>query len=314
MCAAARAAMGARMAEPHPLGLVISTGRSGTTYLQNLFRAALPGQAGGVLRESLHAGRAKPAFFHRRFDAGPLADPAIAGHLQQWDALLAAQPVVDFGWTTSCLAPALAITRPQQLRVLVLTTHPVVVAASFANRGHYTLNVNPAWAISPAHANVRHPQYASRWERMSPYEKGLFRWLEITAYGLEFLERFPAIPSLRLHSDDVFADPAKAREIAELFGFAHARFDFDVPRNESMREHVERRPVGAEWRRIFDMPEVLELASSLGFDMGEQAVFEKARRYQLQGPMAKLRHASHYWSMREHLGKLRARLAGGKRA
>jgi hypothetical protein len=302
------------MADLYPLGLVLSTGRSGTTYLQNLFREALPAEAEGILHESLHPGRAKPAVFHRRFDTSPLEDPEIAQHVREWDALLGSQPVIDFGWTTGCLAPALALTRPQQLRVLVLVAHPVSVAASFANRGHYTLNANPAWAISPSHANVRHPQYASRWTHMSPFEKGLFRWLETTAYGLEFVERFPDIPNLRLRSDEVFADPSRVLEIAALMGLSHAQFRFDVPRNESMREHVERRPLGAEWQRIFDMPEVVELASRLGFDMDERAVAEKARRYQLQGPMAKLRHALHYWPMRERMGRLRVRLGGGRGA
>jgi hypothetical protein len=299
------------MAEPHPLSLVISTGRSGTTYLENVFRAALPAQAAGILRESLRPGRAKPAIYHRRFDTSPLADPAIARHVEGWDALLDSQPVVDFGWTSCCLAPAFALRRPTQLRVLLLLAHPVSVAASFANRGHYTVNANPAWALTPSHLNVRYPHYASRWECMSPYEKGLFRWLEITAFGLEFAERFPHIPILRLRREQVFDNADHLYEIADLMGFGKPHFRLDLPRNETMREHVERRPVGMEWERVYDMPEVVELASSLGFDMDRQAVAETARKYQLHGPLAALRHVTGYWQVRERVAKLRARFGKG---
>jgi hypothetical protein len=290
--------------------VTLTTGRSGTKFLHNLFRANYPEQT-GILHESLHAARARPAAYHRREDSGVLADADIGAHLALLDAMRETGPVVDFGWMLGCIAPALAHRYGERLRVLVLTAHPVAVAASWANRGHYTRNRNPAWAISPHHANVRFPGYQSRWAAMSPFERGLFRWLEITTLGLEFAERHPGIPTLSMRSDQLFADPkAQGARIASLVGLAPREFSLDVPRNESLEHHVERRPIGEEWRRVYGMPEVLALAESLGFDMEEDSVARIVSRYQLQGWLPRLRHASGYWALRERLGRWRHRGLG----
>ena len=294
------------MTDSRDLCLTITTGRSGSTYLHNLFTHNYPEQR-GILHESLHPRLAKPALHHRRFDASALEDPNLRRHFDALDALREHGQVVDFGWVLGALAPALVQRYGERLRVLLLTAHPVSVAASFANRGHYTRNRGRSWAISPFHDNARFQEYQSRWPAMSPFERGLFRWLEITSLGREFRERHPEVPVLAIRSDELFADPALAARVAEFVGLPPRELDFDVPKNEAASHHVERRPVGEEWRRVFDMPEVMALAETMGFDMRPENVARIVSRYQLHGWLAKLRHATGYWTMREHLGRWRAR-------
>jgi len=295
---------------PHKLCVTITTGRSGTKYLHNLFCRNYPGER-GILHESLHPGRAKTALYHRRFDGSALADPDVRGHFDSLDALRGQGPVVDFGWILGCLAPALPARYGSNLCVLMLTAHPVSVAASLATRGHYSRNRNPAWAISAMHDSARFSAYRSRWADMTPFERSLFRWLEITSLGLEFRERHPEVQLLSMRSDELFADgSARVAQIAQMIGLPPRELSFDVPKNEALDSHVERRPLGDEWRRVYDMPEVMELATSLGFDMSPEHLAVLARRYQLNGWMARLRHASGYWEIRERLGRLRARAFG----
>ena len=297
------------MGAPHNLCVTITTGRSGSVFLHNLFRRNYPEQ-GGLLHESLHPGRAKAGYYHRRFDGTALEEPEVRAHFDALDALREHGPVVDFGWVLGGLAPALPHRFGASLRVLALTAHPVSVAASFANRGHYTRFRDPAWALSPFHENARFPGYGPRWESMSPFERGLFRWLEITSLGIEFRERHPEVPMLALRSDELFGDRSRAVQVAELIGLPPRELDFDVPRNEAAGHDVERRPVGSEWRRLYDMPEVVELAQGMGFDMRPEHVEEKVARYQLQGWLPRLRHATGYWALRERLGRLRTQAFG----
>lgn len=295
----------------HNVCVTITTGRSGSTYLYNVFQKTYPDQR-GIFHESLHPGKAKPARYQRLDDDLPLSDTDLAPHFEAWDRLSRVGPVVDFGWMFGQLAPALRRRFRERLKVLVLTAHPLSVAASFANRGHYTLNKNPDWAISPHHDRVMYGQrYAARWERMSAFEKGLYRWLETTRFGLDFPVQYPDVESMAVISRDVFADPRVAESIAAMIGFPRRRLDYMADKNESARFDIERRPVGGEWKRIYDMPEVVELALSLGFDMSEATLSNMVKRYRPQGLLPTLRHLVGYWPLREHLGRIRSQWGNG---
>lgn len=295
----------------HNLCVTITTGRSGSTFLCNVFQHNYPDQR-GILHESLHPGKAKPARYNRMADQRPLEDPEVCGHLDSCDAMLREGPVVDFGWILGWLAPALRLRYRERLKVLILTGHPLSVAASFANRGHYTLNKNPDWAISPHHDRVIYgARYAARWAGMSAFEKGLYRWLETTRFGLDFPKLFPDVETLAVLSRDVFSDPRTAEKIAAMIGFAEKPLDYGVDRNESSSMHVERRPVGSEWRRIYDMPEVMEMAQELGFDMSEATLASMVKRYRPQGVLPNLRHLVGYWPARERLGRISRRWRKG---
>jgi hypothetical protein len=138
---------------------------------------------------------------------------------------------------------------------------------------------------------------------MSAFEKGLYRWLEITSFGIEFAAGLPAASCMAIRSPDLFRTPALANAIARFVGLPEQPLVIEADRNEALRFHVERRPVGSEWRRVFAMPEVVELATSLGFSMDEQYLSKMILKYQLHGLMPHLRHASGYWPAREALGR-----------
>ncbi len=299
------------MSKPYPICVSITTGRSGSTYLANAFQAS-HGQHGGVLHESLHPARARTALHHRLFDGSALDHPPVAEHLASLQKLAESGPLVDFGWVLGCLAPACRQAYGSRLRVLRLTHHPVSVAASFAVRGHYQRNKSKTWAISPLHERVVYPQYAAAWPNMSSFEKGLYRWLEITQFGLDFQERFPEVPCLALRSSEVFSNRETLRKIADFIGFTEGEVRPQAAKNEVVDQHLERWPMRDEWKKTFAMPDVVALAERLGFDMSESELQRIAGKYQLQGLMPRVRHWSGYWAARESLGALRSRLSRGR--
>lgn len=51
---------------------------------------------------------------------------------------------------------------------------------------------------------------------MTPYEKELFRWLEVTSFGLELKEKYADLPVMVVRSADFFASSDVVERIAEF--------------------------------------------------------------------------------------------------
>ena len=299
--------------EDYPISLTVSPGRSGTRFLYSTFLENFSDK-GYVSHELLHPNVAKPAVFHRGYDKSTqiemLRDPRILDLTRFWLQQAKQGPVVDFGFTMSSLIPAFYEKFGEQLRILVLHRHPISVAASFAIRGHYTQDKSPAWAISPMHARVLYPQFKKHWDSLSRFEKCLFRWLEVTMYGLELSNIFPDVPYLIMPSDRIFKSDEALREVADFLGFPTTQqIKRSQDKNISEIQYLERWPVESEWRGYKKFPELIELAERLGYNMEENYVAEIIRRYQLpSGALPYLRHKLGYWPLRFHIGYLRRRL------
>lgn len=201
-----------------------------------------------MYHEALHPNVARPAEFHRCYDEALqrelMSIPPVQHIVATWLSEAESGPVVDFGWTTQGLVPALFRKLGSQFRVLVLYRHPVNVAASMT--GQYSVNTSPAWAITPWHSRVRYPSFQDRWHRMSPFEKGLYRWLEITAYGLELTDLYPSLDCLVVKSEDLYQIPSTTREIASFCGFPSAESDLvrSNERHSIEAARIERSPLG----------------------------------------------------------------------
>jgi len=290
----------------YPVTLAVTTGRSGSTFLADSFQRSA-GDRGRFYHERVHPGISKPAQLIWRTDTAVyrkvLAHPVVQSVFEDFDARSERGPVVDFGFTMTGLIPAFFERYGSRLRVLVLHRHPASVAASFAIRGHYTRYLNPAWAISPMHENARYRHYAAEWPSWSRFEKCLYRWLEITAYGLELPKLLPGIRLLTMSSDSVFGDPDALERVAKFVGLEGVDIERSKRTNASERHYLERWPVGDEWARFSRVPEVLDVAGCLGYDCSHEAVFRRIAPYQLpQNLGSMLRNRLQYWAWRERVG------------
>lgn len=235
-----------------------------------------------------------------------MRNPCIDGLLKRWVETSKSGPVVDFGWTMRALAPYFADKLHEQLRVIHLHRHPVSVAASFKLIGSYDNFNSPDWAITPFHPRAKFPGFQSRWESMSAFEKCLYLWLEVNAFGREFRNRHPHIKFLEVRSDQLFKDDEVLTNVAEFTGF-WARTDKKIERSAKENTYnkfsLERRPVGHEWMNYSRHPEIIDFAEELGYSMDYDTVARMIPKYQLpKGIMPYLRNKSGYWAVRQEVG------------
>lgn len=295
-----------------PITIAVSPGRCGTVFLHSVFKE-------NALRdlkcyhELIHPNVAAPAKFFRPYEVAVqqqmLAVPKVMSAFRRILDESTRQPVVEFGWPSMSLLPALAREAPTRVKVLVLHRHPLESAASHAVKGHYSKNRSQAWAISPFHLRVFPSSFQDGWGDLTGYEKELFRWLQVVQYGLEVGPRLK-IPHLTVRAKDVFSSVDVIHEIGD---FCEVELDSSLnltqSRNRTSSVDRETRPIGDEWRRTCAYREVGELSEALDYDLSEENLIRLVRKYQFpDGFWPRLRRFSGYWSLRASLGHINSRL------
>lgn len=300
----------------YPIVMNLGVGRSGTTFVYNRLAAVLGDQA-YVLHEDISARAAQRRRFFRCYEAdrigAALAEPAIRQWLDKIRTLAEARPVVITGSTTNHLAPVMHRVCGGQLRTIHIFRHPIrVSAASFVGAWSHHWGELPSFEADPAspvltpddpHARFR--MTTERWSSLGPFARIAYSWLERTAAGFEFTRLNPSIRHIDLKAEDaVFKSDIYLRKTVELL-------EMELPedampavanRNAGWERSLEERPLGEAWRQIFDVPEVVELATRLGYGFEPADIEANTRKYQLPagaGPW--LRHHLRYWQARRRV-------------
>lgn len=320
-----------------PIVMNLGVGRSGTTFAHNQLKILLAGRA-HVLHEDINARTARVRQYFRcveteRVEAA-LSEPTVRQWLERVRALAAEKPVVITGGTTSHLAPAMRQLFGDRLRTIHVYRHPVNVAAAMYVGAWSTnwsntrsFDADPTgWVLTPDDPHVRFRSLAPAWAGLGPFARIAYNWLERTAAALEFTRLYPEVRHADLKAEvDVFRSDRYIQEIVRLLelnptGLAELP---TTSQNAGWGRSLEERPLGEAWRQIFDVPEVIELATRLGYGFEPSGIEANTRRYQLPagvGPW--LRHHLRYWQARRRIVTfLRARalipqgqpvLGGGK--
>jgi hypothetical protein len=182
--------------------MVLSTGRCGTQWLTETI-ADLYGDAVRVEHEPVG-----PLYSPRRFfrsyahPAAVMAVPEVRAHVNRV-AARSDRPYVETGWPLFAALPLYALMFGSELRVIHLTRHPVPSALSHLAHSAYAGSArDDAYTrlatLGPSDPRVFQPAYADQWDELTPYEKCLFWVTEVGLFGLEFEERFPEVPFLRI--------------------------------------------------------------------------------------------------------------------
>jgi hypothetical protein len=219
------------MPQPYVVAF-LSTGRCGTQWLASGFETNHPELE--VEHEPIGA-LYKPRQYFRRYDdpEAMLRETELRSHFHRLEA--ATRPYVETGWPMYAALPLFARRFPDRLRVVHVTRHPVPCAISHLSHQSYAGSwrrspITRYGTLGPKDRNVFHPEYADRWDALSPYEKCLFFWTELNLYGLEFPKRFPDVPFLRLKSEDLLAGDRPALE--QMLQF------LDLPWTDGWTEHA----------------------------------------------------------------------------
>jgi len=246
---------------------VLSTGRCGTQWLaEELDRAYAD-----VLRvehEPLHAGyRPREMLGARALDRLPPEEAQpVRAHLDAIERELADRPYLECGHPCWSAIPCLAERFAGRCRVVHLTREPVATARSWLTMQAYQPPLAPHLQervlLSPFDDGAAFPEYRPRWPTLSPFEKCLYYWAEVHAFGLAQETRL-GVPWLRISSEDLFDGVALERLLAFL----------ELPRRQPIFDARARRvdryrflsTSPADPAALASHPRILAVADRLGY-------------------------------------------------
>jgi hypothetical protein len=200
---------------------VLSTGRCGTQWLTETLRELYPDQL--VVEHEPIGPLYSPRRFFRIYERpeAVLEVPEVRAHVEAVAAL--DKPYAETGWPIFAALPLLASRLGPELRVIHLTRHPVPTALSHLSHNSYAGSAREdaytrLATLGPRDPNVFQPEYADRWDELTPYEKCLFWVTEVGMFGLEFERLFPQVPFVRIKSEQMLAgdEPTLRALVAQL--------------------------------------------------------------------------------------------------
>ncbi len=304
----------------HPIVINLGVGRSGTTFLHNALRVAYAGRV-HVLHEDLHGRVAGIRRYFRGYEPAriqaALADTNIAAWTTHLRELATSQPVIVTGSTSSHLAPALHALLGEQMRTFHLHRHPLnVCAAAFVGAwGTDWLQIKShaldptLWILTPADPHVRFPQLTSIWPQLGAFGRMAYNWLERTAAACEFESRFAGSNQhVSLHAQhDVFNSDTYLQRLGTLLEREPdtAIVDAGLKQNAAWQRALEERPLGDAWQELLQLPEVVQLAASLGHPCEQADLRRAALRYQLPSGFGSwMRNKTAYWQWRRRAARV----------
>lgn len=261
--------------------MFLSTGRCGTQWLTSTLRELHPEPV--VAHEPLGPLYAPRRFFRCYAEPESILEvPDVAQHLRAVERTK--RPYVETGWPLFPALPLLAERLGTRLRVVHLTRHPVPSAMShLAHKSYAGSPRDDAYTrlatLGPRDPGAFQPQYADRWELLTPYEKCLFWWTEVHRFALEFAQLAPRVPLLRVRAEDMLAGHRQTLEALVEF--------MSLPWDDRWLERTRRRVDRWHHRsedpvdplRVMDHELTVEVARELDYDAGDIDVESLDERY-----------------------------------
>jgi hypothetical protein len=260
---------------------VLSTGRCGTQWLASLFQ-----RAGGDRAEVRHEPLGNDYAAREMLAAGDpsrldseLAQPILA-HIEEIERVLETRSYIECGHPAWSTIPYLIRRFPSRIRIVHLVRHPVPTAWSWVTQLAYcppiASHLPEKVLLSPFDEGARLQSFRGRWQGMNAYEKALYYWSEVNAFGLE-IEREANVPWMRIR----FEDLASQEEIERLIDFAGldaaaASEAGGIGVVDDYRAHA---PFWCDSNLICRHPEVVALAEVFGYDPGDFDDTKLRRRY-----------------------------------
>jgi hypothetical protein len=244
---------------------VLSTGRCGTQWLAAVLRRACGGRA-AVEHEPLGDDYAPRLMLGARDPAtlSPDAAEPILEHAAGIESILESRAYVECGHPSWSTIPWLLRRFAGRIRVLHLVRHPVPTAWSWVTERAYCPPLAPHLRervlLSPFDAGVRFTSYRARWPSLNPYEKALFYWAEVNAFGLCAAES-AGVPWMRVR----FEDLAEGDALPRVLAFAGCE-DPEIARPDPVDEFRFLSDFWCDPGMIAAHADVVEVARAMGYD------------------------------------------------
>ena len=268
------------MIEPS-IVVFLSTGRCGTQWLTETLRGRYADRL-TVEHEPIGPLYEPRSYFRYYVNPAAILDvPDVRRHVAR---IARERRYVETGWPLFAALPLFAERFGDRLRVIHLTRHPIPTALSHLAHNSYAGSPrDDAYTrlatLGPGDPNVFQPEYADCWDDLTPYGKCLFWWTEVNLFGIEFPERYPGIPFVRVKSEDVLAgDRAELERLVAFMGLpwddawlGHTRRVVDRWRHHTDRE--------VDPLEVLDPATTVDTARRLGYDVEDVDVAALEARY-----------------------------------
>ena len=249
--------------------LVVSLPRSGTQRTAYLLNKVY-GEAATVVHEPIRHNYL-PTRYYRDYERveRQLERPEIAAHID-WIKKQDERPYIELSWQNYAAIPLFAKEFGDRLRVVHIYRHPVLNCFSLlTHRFNYPTALHRDESrdlLSPDRHRMLSTERAGHWADMTPYEKCLVYWLELNRYVNELRERYPEVPIIDVSAESLFNETSETLgRIAEFAGLDRRELQ-EADRKRRVDRFSSRAVMVADWRLIFDYPEVVACARSLGYD------------------------------------------------
>jgi hypothetical protein len=270
----------------HTVTFFITTARSGTQWVHEALRHLYADLLVVEHEPIRYSYSPKLCLRNPAAQAALRTHPVVRQHLNAIHKAIEERDYVEVGFPAFAAAPLLWQEFGERLRIVQLVRHPVRVAASIVT--HRWFDSNP-WdradikehvVLSPHDPGVCMSHYADRWAGMSTFEKALFYWAEVHLYGREVRDGLFPVPFLQVNFEDLLADQEARRRLAQFLGLPYRSKWNDFPQRKVDRYQNQTHNT-IDLGRIQRMPEIVNLAADLGYDIDEIENSELQQRYRL---------------------------------
>lgn len=257
---------------------VLSTGRCGTQWLATALAEAYADQL-AVEHEPLHS-RYQPRKALESAAAAAQLPAEVLRHMEAIEAQLQTRAYIECGHPSWSTLPDLIERFRGRVRIIHLVRHPVPTSCSWLTHQAYQPPLLPHLPekilLSPFDAGIRFAEYRARWPTLTPFEKCLYYWTEVNAFGLDLQSRLE-LPWLQLRYEDLFHGEGLGRllEFLQL----PPRESILQRRAEVIDQHHSYLATAEPWRVIHDHPRAVAIAQQLGYRVDAIDDAALARRY-----------------------------------
>ena len=141
-------------------------------------------------------------------------------------------PYIEAGWPCFPAIPYFAERLRGRVRFVHLVRHPVYSASSLVTHGCYDRQnpgeIGKLALLTPFDEGVRFKEYQDVWGDLSPFEKCLYFWAEVNAFGIEQQTEIDE-PWLSLRFEDLFsADRSGLKSLIEFLDLPERGAVFDA--------------------------------------------------------------------------------------
>jgi len=208
--------------------------------------------------------------------------PSVRKHLDEIHRIIEDKSYVEVGFPAFAMAPILREEFGDRLRLVQMTRHPVKVAASVVTHDWFgedqRKDIAEKIIVKPTDPGAKLKRYASVWKKLSSFERGLYYWYQVHAYGAELEATSRPGTFARFKFEKLISDES---EQDRFFGFMGL-----PPRSEwreSTGERVDKfRSTTAEeidTTALEAHPEILSFAEELGYNPTRYNAKDLAKRY-----------------------------------